>query len=70
MEMATNGPVMDWSPDNGLPNRYKQKCILLFETLLCVKCYYVILVTEVYNFSIHGHYHLLKKSFNQLLEKL
>ena len=34
-----------------------------------VKCYYVILVTEVYNFSIHGHYHLLKKSFNQLLEK-
>ena len=20
MEMATKGPVMDWSPDNGLPN--------------------------------------------------
>ena len=40
MEMATKGPVMDWSPDNGLPNRYKlwkQKCILLFETLLCEK---------------------------------
>ena len=60
MEMATKGPVMDWILDNGLPNTYKlwkQKCILLFETLLCerkktqknisVKCYYVILVIEV-----------------------
>ena len=35
--METKGPVMDRSPDNGLPNRYKlwkQKCILLFETTL------------------------------------
>ena len=28
--MATKGPVIDWSPDNGLPNTYKLYSSYLF----------------------------------------
>ena len=40
MDMSTKGPSMDWSPDSNLPNRYKlwkQKCNLIFDTILCEK---------------------------------
>ena len=37
---TTKGPQMDWTPDNGIQNRYKlwkQKFILLFDTVLSEK---------------------------------
>ena len=40
MDMSTKGPSMDWSHDSNLSNRYKlwkQKCNLIFDTILCEK---------------------------------
>ena len=63
MELTKSGPDLDWTPDNGLPQRYKlwwqQKCNLLFDTVLREKseeykcklllCYYGDRELELFN---------------------